>query len=124
MLESPGAAHRHSGRMRTWRAPLLLVLFMTACSSDPGPDSPDPAGIAGTACETVEVPAHEGVDVRATGVGCAAARDVVMGAAGQGRARYEVGDFVCTPSDAADGDTSYDCAGKGGARITFRYGAT
>lgn len=66
----------------------------------------------------------KGVDVRATGVGCAAARDVVRGAAGQGRARYEVGDFVCTPSDTADGDTFYDCAGKGNTRITFRYGAS
>lgn len=110
--------------MRTWLAPLLLILITAACSSDPGPDPPAPADSAGTACETVEVPAHEGVDVRATGVGCAAAREVVKGAAGLGRARYEVGGFVCTPSDAADGDTFYDCAGKADMRITFRYGVS
>ena len=110
--------------MRTGPALLLLVLLAAACSADPGPDSPTPAGFAGTACETVEVPAHEGVDVRATGVECAATREVVRGAAGQGRARYEAGGFVCTPSDAADGDTFYDCAGKGDTRITFRYGVS
>ncbi len=110
--------------MRSWPGPLLLILFAAACSSDPGPDSPAPAGLAGTACGTVEVPAHEGVDVRATGVGCAAAREVVKGAAGQGRARYEVDGFVCTPSDAADGDTFYDCLADDGQRVTFRYGAT
>lgn len=49
--------------MRTWPGLLLLILFAAACSSDSGPDSPTPAGSAGTACETVEVPAHEGVDV-------------------------------------------------------------
>ena len=124
MLEWRGAVRGHSGRMRTWRAPLLLVLLTTACSSDPGPDSPVPASSAGTACGTVEVPAHEGVDVRATKAGCTAAREVVKGAAGQGRARYEVGGFVCTPSDAADGDTFYDCAGRGSTRITFRYGVS
>lgn len=124
MLGSGSAARWHSGRMRTWPGPLLLILFAAACSPDPGPDSPAPAGFAGTACETAEVPAHEGVDVRATGVGCAAAREVVKGAAGQGRARYQVGGFVCTPSDAADGDTFYDCAGNGDTRITFRYGVS
>jgi len=124
VLGSRGAARWHSGGMRAWLAALLLVLLTAACSSDPGPDSPAPVGSAGTACETVEVPGHEGVDVRATGVACAAAREVVKGAAGQGRARYEVGGFVCTPSDAADGDTFYDCAGKGDTRITFRYGVS
>lgn len=113
--------------MRTWPGLLLLTLLASACSSDPGTGSPSPAapaGSAGSACETVEVPAHEGVEVRATGVECTIAREVVMGAAGQGRARYEVRGFVCTPSDATDGDTFYDCAGEGDERITFRYGVS
>ncbi len=127
MLLSGDTARWHSGRMRTWPALLVLALLTGACSSGPGTDSPSPAApadSAGTACETVKVPAHEGVEVRATGVECAAAREIVMGAAGQGRARYEVSGFVCTPSDATDGDTFYDCAGEGGKRITFRYGVS
>lgn len=75
-----------------------------------------------TACGTVSVPAHEAVDVRVTGTDCAPVQAVVMGAVGRGRAAYEVDDYACTPADAPDGDTFYDCVADG-AQITFRYGA-
>ncbi len=76
----------------------------------------------GQDCGTVEVPAHEGTNVRATGADCSAAREVVMGAAGQGRAPYEAAGFSCRPAEASGGDTNYSCS-KGRARITFLYGA-
>ena len=125
MLSSLPAPRCYGRRMRTGPALLLIALLASACSSDPGTGSSSPAtsgGSGGTACGTVEVPAHEGVDVRASGVECATARDVVKGAAGLGRAPYKVSGFACTPSDAPDGDTRYDCVADGDKRITFRYG--
>lgn len=114
-------------RMRTWPVVLLVALLVSACSSDPDPSTPTAAGeslsVLGDACGTVDVPAHEGVDVRAVGVDCAAARDVVRVAEGRGRTAYEVDGFTCTPTPAPEGgDTFYDCAAAGDKRITFRYG--
>jgi len=111
------------GSMRIWPALLLVGLLSAGCSSGSGaPATTPPASGGGTACSTVEVPAHEGVDVEAVGLDCAAAGDVVRGAEGLGRAAYEVDGFTCTPSPAPDGDTFYDCLGEGDQRVTFRYG--
>lgn len=115
---------------------LLTVLAvsgaLTSCSSGtraaPGQQDGSPvpttagAPTTGTRCDAVQVPAHEGVDVLATGVDCTTARKIVGGAAGLGRAGYQVDGYACSPSDAPDGDTFYVCDSAAGARITFRYG--
>jgi len=109
--------------MRTWPALLLVGLATTACSAETYPPAaPAPTTAEGTACGMVDVPAHEGVDVQAVGLDCAAAAAVVRAAEGLGRAAYEVDGFTCTPSPAPDGDTFYDCLAAGGERVTFRYG--
>jgi len=112
--------------VKTWPLIALLALLASACS--PEPDTPatarPAASAAGTACGTVEVPAHEGVDVQAVGLDCDEARHVVRAAAGRGRAAYDVDGFTCTPTPAPDSDTFYDCIADDGRRVTFRYGVT
>lgn len=114
--------------MRIPIAVLLLVTLAGAVAACSGDDSAKASAAtpttqaSGVTCGTVQVPAHEGVDVVATGLGCKAARDVVMGAAGKGRAAYDTEGFSCSPSDAPGGDTFYVCSGTDGQRLTFRYG--
>jgi hypothetical protein len=103
------------------------VAALGACGGDassPPPPAPPQAQSQGSGqdCGTVAVPAHEGRNVRVSGVDCAVAREVVMGAAGQGRAPYESAGFGCRPAEASGGDTNYTCS-KGRARVTFLYGA-
>lgn len=108
--------------MTCWPALLVLASSLTACSaSSSDPPVPPPAA-GGTPCGTVDVPAHEGVDVLAYGIDCSAARAVVRLAEGRGRRAYDAAGFTCTPRPAPGGDTSYDCVASEGARITFRYG--
>lgn len=112
------------GVMQPWPALAILAVLLSACSSSSSEPAP-PAAAAnakGTSCGTVDVPAHEGVDVLAYGIDCPAARDIVRVAEGRGRAAYDTGGYACTPSPAPDGDTFYDCVASGGKRITFRYG--
>lgn len=100
----------------------MLALSLSACSASSS-DVPARSPVAGgTSCGTVDVPAHEGVDVLAYGIDCSAARAVVRVAEGLGRAAYDAAGFACTPSPAPDGDTFYSCVAGGGERITFRYG--
>ncbi|MGI8439579.1 MAG: hypothetical protein ACR2NV_05160 [Thermoleophilaceae bacterium] len=106
---------------------VACALALGACGGDPSaPPPPSPAQTpskgSGQDCGTIQVPAHEGTNVKATGTDCAVAREVVMGAAGQGRAPYEAAGFSCRPAEASDGDTNYTCS-KGEARVTFLYGA-
>ncbi|MDQ3609968.1 MAG: hypothetical protein M3459_13900 [Actinomycetota bacterium] len=122
--------------MRLLRCILLILAF--AVSGCGGEDEEEPAAVppdttappqqaapgndaGGGDCGRVEVPGHEAVDLRADGVGCATAREVAAGAAGQGRAPYDAAGFACEPTDAADGDTTYACTGDPG-RLTFLYG--
>lgn len=95
-----------------------------ACGEDASaPPLPSaPAQTRAESCDTVQVPAHEGTNVRVTGVGCVVARVVVMAAAGQGRRPYEAEGFSCRPAEASEGDTNYTCS-KGAARVTFLYGS-
>lgn len=95
-------------------------------TSDGGSRAAPPATPSGgaRACPgPVTVPGHEGVDVRVEGADCARAEEVIAGAVGRGRRAYEVTGFSCRPSPAGGGDTNYACTGRGGARISFRYGA-
>ncbi len=107
---------------------VVSVLALGACGesgSAPPPSAPPAQSQSqggGQDCGTVQVPAHEGTNVKVTGADCAVAREVVMGAAGQGRAAYEAAGFSCRPAEASGDDTNYSCS-KGGARITFLYGA-
>lgn len=114
--------------MRLLALPVLVLALTTACSS--GSDGNDPTVAAPTtqangarSCGRQQVPSHEGVDVQATGLTCAQAREVILAAVGRGRAAYDSGGLSCTPSDAPDGDTFYACAAGDGRRLTFRYGA-
>lgn len=110
-------------RARLCPALLLLVALSTSgCSAGRGSPSTGGPVADGVTCGRVEVPGHEGVDVRATGLDCAAAAAVIRGAEGRGRSAYESDGFACTPSPAPDGDTFYDCLADAGKRITFRYG--
>jgi hypothetical protein len=105
---------------------VVSAMALGACGESGSAPPPSPAQTpskgSGQDCGTVQVPAHEGTNVKATGTDCAVAREVVMGAAGQGRAPYEAAGFSCRPAEASDGDTNYTCS-KGAARVTFLYGA-
>lgn len=104
---------------------VACAIALGACGesgSAPPPPAPAQTQGGGEDCGTVQVPAHEGMNVKVTGADCAVAREVVMGAAGQGRAPYEAAGFSCRPAEASGGDTNYSCS-KGRARITFLYGA-
>lgn len=106
--------------------PASCALVLGACGggSEPTASPPPQSGGAPDSrdCGRVEVPGHEAVDVRASGVGCAAADGLVSAAVGKGRAAYESQGFRCDPADAGGGDTNYRCA-MGSATVTFRYGA-
>ena len=105
----------------------VSAIALGACGesgSAPPPPAPEQSQSKGGGedCGTVQVPAHEGTSVKVSGADCGVAREVVMGAAGQGRAPYEAAGFSCRPAEASGGDTNYSCS-KGRARITFLYGA-
>ncbi len=87
------------------------------------PTTPSGNASAEGTCDPQQVPGHEGIDVRVTGLDCAAARAVILDAVGKGRAAYDSGGLSCTPTDAPQGRTDYACTGQDGARLTFRYGA-
>jgi len=104
------------------------LLALSGCGSggndDPTIGAPRVSTAATTTtCDRQQVPGHEGVDVRVTGLDCAAARAVILAAVGKGRAAYSSGGLSCTPTDAPGGRTDYACTGDGGRRLTFRYGA-
>jgi len=106
--------------------PVACAMALGACgegdSAAPYPPDQRPQSGAGEQeCGTVKVPAHEGREVVANGAACDVAREVVLGAAGKGRAPYEAAGFACRPTEAAGGDTRYGCS-MGAARIDFLYG--
>ena len=111
--------------------PACCALALGACggddeepppAADPAPaEQKAPAAGGGEACRDVKVPGHQAIDLKASGVACAAAEKVAAAAEGRARAPYESGGFACQPSDASGGDTNYSCS-MGAARITFLYG--
>lgn len=99
-----------------------LALGAAGCGGDES-DAPEAPAASGEAsdCGRIMVPGHEAVDIMAVGVDCEAAAMVAAQAEGRGRAPYEAAGFACEPTDAAGGDTTYDCT-QGERQITFLYG--